>query len=78
MRKFILFGFLNKYEVLIAAAQIHIIWFLLFIVYLALFVFLLFSDAPYIVRGISTYQDVCLSVCFKTEPAFAWKFVWIV
>ena len=22
-----------------------------------------FSDAPYIVRGVSTYQDVCVCVC---------------
>ena len=45
------YGIINKYEVLIACAQIHIIWFLLFIVYLALVVFLHFSEAPYILRG---------------------------
>ena len=26
---------------------------------------ILFSDASYIVRGVSTYQDVCLCVCFS-------------
>ena len=28
---------------------------------------LIFSDAPYIVRGVSTYQDVCESVCLSVR-----------
>ena len=30
----------------------------------------MFSDAPYIVRGVSTYQDVCVCVCESVRITF--------
>ena len=32
-------------------------------IYKELFVLCVFSDASYIVRGVSTFQDVCVCVC---------------
>ena len=63
----------NKYKVLIAGAQIHIIWVFALFAYFVLFVFLLFSDAPYIALWYIAKALILAQMNYESHGGVVWS-----